>query len=161
MKKNNHFLCASNFKIALFSLSLLCFAISKSYAENVDFYQSPVFNEADTFPTPPANKDMLFYLQRTPNINTVIYALNYDSKGQINQDDPVHVYWIRYGESGNPKKELNYIQRKFAYGVKVNRQKENQWTVRLVSYDKIPLSLRKGVDGKFHMYVMINNELAI
>jgi len=119
------------------------------------------FNEADTFPLPPANKKMMFYLQRTPNINTIIYELNYKSNGQIDADEPIHVYWIRYTEPGKPKKELNYIQRKFAYGVKVRQIKNDEWEIRLVSYDKIKLYLRKGEDGKFNVFININNQWAI
>lgn len=68
------------------------------------------------FPTPKNVDYMLFYLQRDPNTNTLIYALNLEKNGSINPDRPIQVYWIWYGEKGQ-KKELGYIQRKFAYGI--------------------------------------------
>ncbi|MEO8933152.1 MAG: DUF4833 domain-containing protein, partial [Xanthomarina sp.] len=130
---------------------IMVFFASSSYAQKS-------FNEADTFPLPPASSKMMFYLQRTPNLNTVIYELRYNSNGQINADDPIHVYWIRYTEPGNPKKDLNYIQRKFAYGVKTKLIKPGEWEIRLVSYDKIKLILKKGIDGKYHVFINIHNQ---
>lgn len=119
------------------------------------------FNEADTFPVPPASSKMMFYLQRTPNINIVIYELRYNANGQINADDPIHVYWIRYTEPGHPKKDLNYIQRKFAYGVKTKQINSGEWEIRLVSYDKIKLTLKKGIDAKYHVFINIHNKEVI
>ena len=113
---------------------------------------------ADTFPIPPADKKMMFYLQRTPNKNTIVYELNYGSDGRLDSEEPIHVYWIRYTEPGNPKKELNFIQRKFAYGVKVKKESADSWDIRLVSYDKIALQLKKGADGKYNIFTNINNK---
>ena len=67
------------------------------------------------FPIPPHNPKQLFYLQRTSNTNTIICELNLNEKGVPDPESPVHVFWIRYTE-GAVKKELNYIQRVFAYG---------------------------------------------
>src|SRR5258708_982652 len=49
----------------------------------------------DTFPIPPTNANSLFYLQRTPNPNTVICELNMKD-GALDKDEPVKVMWIRY-----------------------------------------------------------------
>lgn len=116
------------------------------------------YPDADSFPTPPANKKMMFYLQRTSNKNTIVYELNYASDGLLDSEEPIHVYWIRYTEPGNPKKELNFIQRKFAYGVKVKKESAGSWDIRLVSYEKVPLQLKKGADGKYNIFTTINNK---
>lgn len=117
-----------------------------------------IYPVADSFPTPPADKKMMFYLQRTSNKNTIVYELNYGSDGRLDSEEPIHVYWIRYTEPGNPKKELNFIQRKFAYGVKVKKESAGSWDIRLVSYDKVPLQLKKGADGKYNIFTNINNK---
>ncbi|MBS1604959.1 MAG: DUF4833 domain-containing protein, partial [Bacteroidetes bacterium] len=70
----------------------------------------------ETFPVPPANSHSLFYLQRTPNSNTIIVELN-EKNGVIDKEDPTHVLWVRYTEQGQ-RQELNWIQRHFAYGLK-------------------------------------------
>ena len=53
-------------------------------------------------------RDRLFYIQRDPNTNTICYELNVDKNGKFEEEDPVHVFWIRYPEGGM-RKELNFI----------------------------------------------------
>lgn len=115
------------------------------------------FNEADTFPVPRTYDGLLFYLQRTPNTNTVMYELNIDKQtGKLDEEEPVHVYWIRYTEPGNPKKELNFIQRKYAYGLKFKRISEHHWEMRFVSTSKRVLHLQKAADGKYYVFATVN-----
>ena len=139
--------------VFLFS-NMMVFTTNSSFAQKS-------FNEADTFPLPPSNSKMMFYLQRTPNLNTVIYGLRYNSNGQINAENPIQAYWIRYTEPGHPKKDLNYIQNKFAYGVKTKQIKPDEWETRLVSYDKIKLLLKKGNNGKYNVFIDIHNQEVI
>lgn len=107
------------------------------------------------FPVPPADYNRLFYIQRTPNINTLIYDLNIDKKtGKPDTETPVHAYWIRYNEKGQ-KEELNYIQRKFAYGLTTKPLGDDRYDIRFVSYKKFPLTLMKGADGKYHIFASI------
>jgi hypothetical protein len=104
----------------------------------------------DKFPPPPENVGRLFYMHRTSNSNTLIYELN-TKNGQLDQDNPMHVYWIRNAESGQ-KEELNYIQRKFAYGLITKKLNNDEYDVRFVSYKKFPLRLMKANDGKYHIF---------
>jgi hypothetical protein len=71
---------------------------------------------AERFPTPPDSPIRLFYIQRSSNANTVIYDANLLANKSLNAKDPVHTYWIRYGEKGQ-KEELTTIQRTLAYGL--------------------------------------------
>ncbi len=119
------------------------------------------FNEADTFPVPPPHPDMMFYLQRTPNTNTIVYGLNFDKEDRLNAAAPIRVYWIRYTEPGHPVRDLNYIQRTFAYGVKTKQTGKDTWELKIVAYDKLPLMLRKGNDGNYHVYAHLDNKPVI
>jgi hypothetical protein len=96
----------------------------------------------------------LFYIQRTTNINTIVYELNTKSNGKPDPDEPVHVYWIKYAEHGQ-KEELSYIQRKFAYGLTSTTRDNDKFDIRFVSYKKIPLALMKTSDGKYHIFASI------
>ncbi|MEO6497719.1 MAG: DUF4833 domain-containing protein [Mucilaginibacter sp.] len=121
---------------------------------------SPAHFSADTvadnkLPVPTVNR--LFYLQRDPNTNTVIYELNEDAKGMLDVEYPVHPYWIRYTEN-NKKEELSFIQRKFAYGVNAKPLGNDKFDIRFVSYKKIPFLLMKGTDGKYHIFVTISKK---
>ncbi len=113
------------------------------------------------FPTPKNISNQLFYVQRDPNINTVICQLNIDNDGELNQDHPVNVFWVRYGEKGE-KKDLNYIQRKFAYGVNTRNLGNGQFQLTFVSYKKLPLILSKSnADKKYRVYATVNNKKMI
>lgn len=111
-----------------------------------------------TFPTPKDISNQLFYLQRDPNTNTIICQLNVDKHGVVNKDQPVNVFWIRYGDKGE-KKELSYIQRKFAYGIISKNLGNDQFELRFTSHKKLPMYLNKSaVDKKYHVFATINNK---
>lgn len=115
----------------------------------------------DTFPVPKGITNQMFYLQRTHNTNTIICELNYNNNGQLNEDNPVHVYWIRYPEGG-VKKELSYIQRVFAYGIKSNKINNGVYKLNFVSYSKQKFILRKSPkDNKYHVFATIHQKEAI
>ena len=110
------------------------------------------------FPTPKNIDNMLFYLQRDPNINTAIYAINYQENGKINKSNPIKAYWIRYAEKGE-QKNFSYIQRKFAYGIESKTLNNDEFEFQFVSYKKFPLTLEKmDSDQKYHVFVNVNQK---
>jgi hypothetical protein len=113
----------------------------------------------EKFPQPTGNPNQLFYLQRNPNTNTIVCELNHKN-GVVDTDDPIHVFWIRFGEDGK-KEELNFVQRKFAYGVKSTQIGKDKYELNFVSYKKYPMYLMKGVNNKFNVYASINQKQAI
>lgn len=109
------------------------------------------------FPVPKGISNQLFYLQRDPNTNTIICELNEDN-GVVDKAQPVNVYWIRYDDKGE-KKELGYVQRKFAYGIDSKSLGNDQYELRFVSHKKLPMYLTKSAeDKKYHVYVTVNNK---
>ncbi|MES2647878.1 MAG: DUF4833 domain-containing protein [Bacteroidota bacterium] len=115
----------------------------------------------DSFPVPSGNPRQLFYLQRSPNANTVVYELNVDGAGKLNPDDPIHVFWIRYPEGG-AKKELSYIQRHFAYGVKAELQDDGRYRLIFAAYKKKNMYLMFAQrDSKYHVYTTLLNKSSI
>ncbi|WP_202703619.1 DUF4833 domain-containing protein [Flavobacterium sp. UGB4466] len=110
------------------------------------------------FPTPKNVDNMLFYIQRDPNINTAIYAINYQENGKINKSNPIKAYWIRYAEKGE-KKDFNYLQRKFAYGIETKTLENEEFEFKFVSYKKLALTLKKiEVDQKYHVFANVNQK---
>lgn len=110
------------------------------------------------FPTPKATATQLFYLQRDPNLNTLIYELNLDENGVLDRKEPVVGYWIRYDE-GNKKQDMSFVQRKFAYGVQSRELGKDHFELRFVSHKKLALYLyRSETDKKFHVQVTVNNK---
>lgn len=133
-------------KISLFFLCLITLSLS-------------VIAQVENFPVPAADSKQLFYMQRTSNINTIVYELNLQN-GLINKENPVKEYWIRYQEKGQ-REDLNYIQRKFAYGIQSKRIAENQYELSFVSYKKYKMILKLAADNKFYVYANINHKPVI
>ncbi|KAE9353428.1 hypothetical protein PR003_g3862 [Phytophthora rubi] len=59
-----------------------------------------------------------FIIQRSNNSNTVVYAGCKSSDGKsLDETTPIKVFWIMYEKEGNPREDLNMIERNTAYGV--------------------------------------------
>jgi hypothetical protein len=112
------------------------------------------------FPVPQGNPNQLIYLQRTPNKNTIVCELNLTADGKLNAGEPVHVFWIRYGEQGQ-RAELSFLQRNFAYGVKTRFLSKDRYELHFVSYKKLVMYLMKAADNKYHVFAAINQKEVI
>ena len=111
------------------------------------------------FPIPVGNPNQLFFLQRTQNINTVIYELNIKN-GVMDTLNPVHIFWICYAEKSQ-KEELTEIQRKHAYGLLARYISKDHYELMFLAYKKYTLDLKKGLDNAFHVYAKINQKQTI
>ncbi|WP_316820109.1 DUF4833 domain-containing protein [Pedobacter gandavensis] len=101
----------------------------------------------------PAEKNLLFFLQRTPDVNIVLYELNYKPDGQLDPRRPVKGSWIRYEEQGRLK-PLTSIEQQFTYGVKSKALGNEEYEIRLAAYQKMPMYLLKSTeDQKYHIYI--------
>ncbi len=146
--------------VAVFFLSKTAFLQTTPANKKTTAAVNTVVDIQDTFPVPSV-PNQLFYLQRTSNTNTIVYEAKLNSKGQLEDPDPVHVFWIRYPEGGM-RKELNYIQRVFAYGIKTEMQPNGNYKMHVVSYKKQQFNiLRSPKDGKYHAYTTINKREAL
>jgi hypothetical protein len=114
---------------------------------------------ADTFPTPTGIPDMLFYVQRTQNTNTIIYQLNVDGKDQVNKEHPVNIFWMRYADNKG-KADLSYLQRTYAYGLKTKDLGNDKYELRFVSYKKTAFYLTRSERTKeYHVYGTVKNKM--
>ncbi len=113
------------------------------------------------FPKPEGIKNMLFYIQRTINTNTIIYELNMNDNGELNLIEPIKMYWKDYATTGATE-PLNFFQRKYAYGIDIKMidSDKKSFAFNFVSYKKKTLYLIKSlVDGKYSVFCQINNKL--
>ena len=115
----------------------------------------------NSYPIPEKNKELLFYIQRNHNQNTIIYDANFDRNGNLIENNPINVYWIRYEEQGQ-KMELRAIENKFAYGLEFEKieSHEHYFQIELVSYDKRKLWLKQEAPFKALIYIKINGKLS-
>ncbi len=115
----------------------------------------------DSLPSLPASKTRLFYLQRTIDRNAVIYELNYDEKDQVNEKNPVKIYWLEH--SSGKTKTLTYAQNKFAYGIEselIDAEKK-VFRLTLMAYKKIYLYLQPDKNKHYEVFTAINEKPSV
>jgi hypothetical protein len=89
----------------------------------------------ENYPIPCDIDNLLFYIQRNLNKNTIVYALNTDALGMINPYFPMNVFWIKYTEGGN-RVNLNFIQNK-AFGYTSNHINSHTFEFYMDSYPSL------------------------
>jgi len=92
----------------------------------------------ENYPIPSQIEGLLFYIQRNLNKNTVVYVLNINLDGTINEEYPMKVYWIKYTSGGQVQK-LNHIQNKLVYGYTSKKISNHVFEITMVSYRKLRL----------------------
>jgi len=143
------------------TLALLLIATSIYHVQAQESEDKSLSKQVDTAKLPvPNEKEQLFYLQRDPNKNTVVYTLN-KKDGKIDENKPINAYWILY-EEGGERKDLSFIQRKFAYGINHKKLAKGEYEVNLTSCKEILLRLAYCPESKqYEAFTSINNKQAI
>lgn len=87
------------------------------------------------FPVP-KEPNQLFYVQRSRNSNTIIYAANIPAPGQFDAKSPLNVYWRRYMDASAPRADLNFLERSLAFGADAKSQpgEGNKFQANITSY---------------------------
>ena len=91
----------------------------------------------------PNEPGQIFYVQRSPNANTVIYAARLDAQGNFDSRNPVEAFWRKFNIDGS-KQPLNFVERAMAYGVKVDAHKPGQpitFTIAALPERKLSLGM--------------------
>ncbi len=110
------------------------------------------------YPVPPPDDDLLFYIQRNQNQDTIVYKLNRNPDGLINRDLPMHAYWIKYTEGGI-KRELNPIQTKLAFGYESKEISKDLYSFKFVSYQELTFYIaKKGDSDQYQVILDINGK---
>ena len=107
-------------------------------------------------PVPTGNVNQLFYLQRTPDDNTVVYQLNYKD-GILNNEEPVNAYWIRYAEQGQ-QISLTTLQWHFAYGLKAKKGTGDSYSLAFLADRDRTMTLRRNAAGRYGVYITLNQK---
>lgn len=112
------------------------------------------------YPVPKKTDKLLFYIQRNQNKNTVVYNLNKNCDGCVNQEYPMEVSWINYSDGG-ARKSLNYIQNKLAYGYQSKPINSSTFEFHFLSYEKLRFFIAKQEDDNYKALLNIDNEMSI
>jgi len=109
------------------------------------------------YPTPPDDEDLLFFIQRNQNTDTIVYRVRRNLDGLINNDIPMEAYWIRYTEGGT-RTELNEIQNRLAYGYESKVIAPNIFSFQFVSYQELTLYIVKSPSTDSFKVIYQNEE---
>ena len=89
----------------------------------------------------PDDPDMLFYIERSSNSNTVVYAANRNAQGNLDSGAPVTAFWRWFNGDGQ-KKALNFVEHMMASGVRFNKAAAGKpVTFRIAALPERTLSL--------------------
>jgi hypothetical protein len=137
-----------------FLISFFILAFNIAAQETSDHFDKLV--DKDKLPVP-AEKDQLFYLQRDPDFNTVVYSINIEN-GELNTSRPVKTHWIRYTD-GNKRTNLSLIQRTMAYGVHHTKVNENEFDIRIQAYKNLSIKVKFNKQSKkYQAYTLVENK---
>jgi len=83
----------------------------------------------------PSDPNQIFFLQRSMNANTIVYAARIDSDGTLDRREPIEVFWRRFNDSGE-KLPLTFTERNLAFGVNTKhlRNENGAYLVTLKAY---------------------------
>lgn len=112
-----------------------------------------LFLSASLLASEPAGR--LFRFERSTNRNYICYDVQLRD-GHLDAKKPIHVYWICAEEHGQAE-ELNYIQRKFAFGYKVISRGDDEVCIHLTAYKDLPIRVCRR-EGRWVALVMINGQ---
>jgi hypothetical protein len=136
-------------EFALAGLLVLAFAAPSPAAEQSFCSDDPRYQA-------PQDDGLVFYLQLSDHINTVVYALHRQADGTVDASDPVQVYW-RWYEQGGEKRDLTLLQRSLAFGVQLAPLKDHpgDYVARLNAYPNIPVLVNEAADGTVRALMQI------
>lgn len=103
----------------------------------------------------PRDEGMLFFVQHSINANVIVYGAHRTPGGDIDPDAPIEAFWRRYQTQGQ-RRELNFFERNFAFGVAAVAEGKGKWTVGLVSWSERKGRLDIGPDGKLRLLVDVD-----
>lgn len=105
------------------------------------------------------NENYLFNILRNKDSNKLVYEVNLDKNGRLNQINPINIYWIKHTKGGR-KETLSMLEKKLAYGIKYLKINSETTYFQIVSYPNKTLILKKFEDEKFKVLADINGEQA-
>ncbi|SEO57867.1 protein of unknown function [Salinihabitans flavidus] len=105
----------------------------------------------------PRDGHQVFYIQRSMNSNTVVYAARFDESGHFDRNTPVHGYWRRYNTDGVAK-SLKFIEKQFAYGVssRVNPDGET-YAVTFKAIPHLSVTLRSPAPNRASLWAQVGD----
>ena len=141
----------------VFSLALTMPALARAMVSTVTELDSLPPLPGD-FPQP-HDPGQLFFLQRSMNSNTVVYASNLDSSGAIDPAQPLQVFWRRYNNDGE-QRPLNFFERVLAFGARIAGAHAGEYDAYVVGYPERKFTVELDKSGTPVAVVRMGEHLA-
>jgi hypothetical protein len=120
------------------------------------------YGRPEDYPDIEAYDQLLFYIQRNQNRNTVVYEANCVYNGLLDLNDPISINWIKFMDNGEEEiQPLNYIQKKLAYGYNFKVISNDLIEFCFVSYSEMKFYLSKNKNGGFHVSTTLDGIMSI
>ncbi len=120
-------------------------------------------NEEDVFigHTVPDDPNVMFYIQKNTNPNTIVYAMRLGADGKMDPKEPMEVFWRRYQEDG-ARKKLAWLEKTFAFDFKVKpvEGKENTYVFSLVAMKGKQVFVTQTKTGEANVFMKISGKMA-
>ncbi len=97
-------------------------------------------------------RQFLFNIERTRDADEVYYYVKLNQDGSLHMDKPVNVYWMKFTQDGR-QEPLTWMQRKYAYGLRIIDRGLEKVVFQFVSYDKLSFVVKRDSDGIFRVYL--------
>lgn len=121
-----------------------------------------VVEEVDSLPVVrpdfpvPDDPGMVFYLQRSTNSNTVVYAARFLDDGKLDPRQPIVAYWRRFNTTGE-RLALKMIEDSFAFGVRARATDDpDVFSLYVVSYPERRATLRLVEPGRAELLLPVD-----
>lgn len=103
-------------------------------------------------------QQILFTIERSLNEDQIVYFLHLDENGQPARENPISLKWLDNENTGEMV-PVNWIKKKFGYGIEILSHEEEQVTFKFVSYDKKQFTLKKDFFGNYGVFATINDRV--
>lgn len=108
----------------------------------------------------PNEPGQVFYLQRSINRNTIVFALRYSANGALDPASAVEPYWVRY-EEGGARKPLRTLERTLAFGIDLRPgSAPDHYVVAMRALPQLTMLLIQRAPGRSDLYMTIGGETA-
>jgi hypothetical protein len=108
----------------------------------------------------PRDKGQAFYLQRSTNKNTIVYAARFDAAGNLDPKNPVAVYWRRFNDDGAAKglKRIEHL----LYGVRTRAGAQpGTFTVSLRRLPQLAMQVRQTGPGAVELLMRVGGKTVV
>ena len=121
---------------------------------------SATTNTRNNYPVPEKTNERLFFIQRSLNSNTIVYDANFDKNGNLIEESPIDVYWIRYDECGQ-RMELRKIEKNLAFGIEFSKldQKGYHYKVNIIAEKSRDIFLKQEAPFRAKAYLKIGDRI--